>query len=78
MTCSEVLLQQPVDKDIPTSHPTKEETFGRIAQEGGVASGHAVIIPKAQTEHQMLKTGPSLTSEPGGEPSDQPDAQSGD
>jgi len=78
----EVLLQQPVDKDITTSHPTEEEALSRIVQEVSVASGHAVIIPEAQTEHQMLETRPSPVSEPSGEPDelpgDQPEAQPAD
>jgi hypothetical protein len=72
---SEIVLQQPVDKDIPAPDPTEEEALGRVVEEVDVASGYAVIIPEAQTEHQMLETGPSPVSESSGEPDDQPGAQ---
>ena len=63
----EVLLQQPVDEDVAAADLTEEEALSRVVQEVDVASGYAVVIPEAQTEHQMLETSPSPISEPSGE-----------
>ena len=60
-----------MDKDIPPD-PAEEKTLSRVVEEIDVASGDAVVMPEAQTEHQMLETGPSPVSEPGDEPDAQP------
>jgi hypothetical protein len=67
---SEILLQQPVDEDVPAAHPTEEEALSRVVEEVDVASGYTIVIPEAQTEHQMLETRPSPVSEASGEPNE--------
>src|SRR4051794_8565948 len=71
----EVVLQESMNEHIAAAHLAEKDPLSRIVQEVGVASGHAVVIPEAQTKYQMLETRPSPVSDPSSEPSEQPGPQ---
>ena len=70
-----MVLQQAVDEAVAAADLAQEETLSSLVEEGHILPGGDALIPEPQTEQQMLETGPSPLSEPGGQPAAQPTEQ---